>query len=400
MQKTTETLSRIAGSRPAAIELKNVSKHFGGTLVLEPFTLELEAGCRTVLLGPSGCGKTTLLRMIAGLETPDKGGRIIIGGEDVTDMPAEKRRIGFMFQQYALFPHMTVEQNIVYGLKVRGESKEKIDKAAARMLDLVGLEKFRRRSVLALSGGQRQRVALARALAVRPKVLLLDEPLSALDAQIRRKVREELAVILKELGITAVIVTHDQDEAMMLGDRIVVMEGGRIHQAASPREVWERPQTPFVAGFVGGSNRTDAKLVEKDGVLCIEWFGRATPMADLSEESQLRIRSAKKNDPLHLFFRANDVKLSAPDGQGIPSVVKDLHFMGNFVRASLAGGAFEHSESAEREGRLFKADLDALPEGLSSLSSGDSVRLKIDPKKLMVFTARNREAHEDPRTAS
>ena len=264
-------------SESVSITLQNVSKHYGKTCVLQPFTLTLDAGCRTVLLGPSGCGKTTLLRIIAGLETPDEGSKVLVGGEDITNLPAEKRRIGFMFQQYALFPHMTVAQNVAYGLTVRGEPKEEIEKTVDEMLRLVNLEKYKTRNVLALSGGQRQRVALARALAIRPKILLLDEPLSALDAQIRHKVREELAVILRELGITAVIVTHDQDEAMVLGDRIVVMEGGIIHQAASPEEVWRRPATSFVAGFVGGSNRVAGKF---DGET-LSWLDFHTPLASL-----------------------------------------------------------------------------------------------------------------------
>ena len=218
-----------SGQESVSIELKNVSKHYGETLVLTPFSLTMEAGCRTVLLGPSGCGKTTLLRMIAGLETPDEGSQIWIGGKDVTNIPAEKRQIGFMFQSYALFPNMTVAENVAYGLTVRKEDPQKIKETVARMLELVNLEPYADRPVQALSGGQRQRVALARALAIRPRVLLLDEPLTALDALLRHKVREELAVILKRLGITAVIVTHDQDEAMVLGDKIVVMRGGVIH---------------------------------------------------------------------------------------------------------------------------------------------------------------------------
>ena len=257
-------------SESVSITLQNVSKHYGKTCVLQPFTLTLDAGCRTVLLGPSGCGKTTLLRIIAGLETPDEGSKVLVGGEDITNLPAEKRRIGFMFQQYALFPHMTVAQNVAYGLTVRGEPKEEIEKTVDEMLRLVNLEKYKSRNVLALSGGQRQRVALARALAIRPKILLLDEPLSALDAQIRHKVREELAVILRELGITAVIVTHDQDEAMVLGDRIVVMDDNNYetaHRLAPSRELagkihrmtefcrhspqWDHVPDPYYEGHEG-----------------------------------------------------------------------------------------------------------------------------------------------------
>lgn len=360
-------------NQSVSIRLENMSKHYGKTLVLQPFSLTLEAGCRTVLLGPSGCGKTTLLRIIAGLETPDEGSRVLIGGADVTNTPVEKRRIGFMFQQYALFPHMTVEENVAYGLEVRHESPDEIERAVKRMLSLVNLEKYRKRNVLALSGGQRQRVALARALAIRPKILLLDEPLSALDAQIRHKVREELAVILKELGITAVIVTHDQDEAMVLGDNIVVMEGGRIHQTASPQEVWEHPATPFVAGFVGGSNRTSAAF---DGD-CLEWYGARTPLSALSEESKARLAGLGAGEKTLVFFRADDASLSADDGTGAPVVVKDLHFMGNFVRVSVIPG-----DGSENE--LVKVNLQTLPAGIGP---GARMRLHVAPERLMAFRA-------------
>ena len=354
-----------------SIELVNVSKHYGSNLVLKPFSLTLEAGGRTVLLGPSGCGKTTLLRIIAGLEEPDEGSRILIGGKDVTNVPAEKRRIGFMFQQYALFPHMTVAQNVGYGLMVRGRPKAEIDAAVDRMLALVNLERFKNRSVLALSGGQRQRVALARALAIRPKILLLDEPLSALDAQIRHKVREELAVILRDLGITAVIVTHDQDEAMVLGDRIVVMEGGVIHQAASPEEVWKRPATGFVAGFVGGSNRVHGK---KEGdVLC--WLDRRTPVSELRQGAQRGLEGWEGKTLVYL--RPDEAKLVVPESaeDGTPVAVKDLHFMGNFMRITVEADS----------GELLKVNMTEIPEGVAP---GERAKLVARPEKLMVFPDR------------
>ena len=351
-------------SDSVSITLQNVSKHYGKTCVLQPFTLTLDAGCRTVLLGPSGCGKTTLLRIIAGLETPDEGSKVLVGGEDITNLPAEKRRIGFMFQQYALFPHMTVAQNVAYGLTVRGEPKEEIEKTVDEMLRLVNLEKYKSRNVLALSGGQRQRVALARALAIRPKILLLDEPLSALD---RHKVREELAVILRELGITAVIVTHDQDEAMVLGDRIVVMEGGIIHQAASPEEVWRRPATSFVAGFVGGSNRVDGKF---DGET-LSWLDFRTPLASLRPGVQKAI-TGKVGD-MNVFFRPEAAYLSVePTEYSIEVSIKDVHFMGNFVRITVEPAS----------GELFKVNMTELPEGLAP---GDRAQLTVDPHRLMSF---------------
>ena len=341
-------------SESVSITLQNVSKHYGNTCVLQPFTLTLDAGCRTVLLGPSGCGKTTLLRIIAGLETPDEGSKVLVGGEDITNL-------------YALFPHMTVAQNVAYGLTVRGEPKAEIDKTVDEMLRLVNLEKYKSRNVLALSGGQRQRVALARALAIRPKILLLDEPLSALDAQIRHKVREELAVILRELGITAVIVTHDQDEAMVLGDRIVVMEGGIIHQAASPEEVWRRPATSFVAGFVGGSNRVAGKF---DGET-LSWLDFRTPLASLRPGVQQAI-TGKVGD-MNVFFRPEAAYLSVePTEHSIEVSIKDVHFMGNFVRITVEPAS----------GELFKVNMTERPEGLAP---GDRAQLTVDPNRLMSF---------------
>jgi putative spermidine/putrescine transport system ATP-binding protein len=205
-----------------------------------------------VLLGPSGCGKTTLLRIIAGLETPDAGGRVFFGGEDVTPLPIERRNVGMVFQSYALFPNMSVAENVGYGLRIRGElTQAKIDE----LLALVKLEGLGSRRVDQLSGGQRQRVALARALAVRPRALLLDEPLTALDAKLREQLRIDIDRLLRSLAITAVYVTHDQAEAMALGDRIAVMQAGEIMQIGTPREIYYRPRTAFVADFIGTMNR-------------------------------------------------------------------------------------------------------------------------------------------------
>ena len=323
-----------------SIELKKVSKHYGSTLVLSPFSLTLDAGCRTVLLGPSGCGKTTLLRMIAGLETPDEGSEIWIGGKNVTALPAEKRQIGFMFQSYALFPNMYAD-----------------------------------RSVLALSGGQRQRVALARALAIRPRVLLLDEPLTALDALLRHKVREELAVILKQLGITAVIVTHDQDEAMVLGDKIVVMQGGVIHQADTPKNVWDNPSTDFVAGFVGNSNKLHGRL--ENGML---HFGNVKiEVSKLAASSKDRLEKEMNGDVL-AFFRPDAATVICPNGANhcnelkIPVIVRDFHFMGSFVRISV--------ELKEQAGKLVKVNMTEIS---PDIQSGCEGYLAIGAEDLMVF---------------
>jgi putative spermidine/putrescine transport system ATP-binding protein len=239
-----------------SIRLENCSKTFAdATRALESTTLDIAAGETIVLLGPSGCGKTTTLRIIAGLESPDAGGRVLFGEEDVTPLPIEKRGVGMVFQSYALFPNMTVAENVGYGLRVRETERNERDRRVAEMLELVDLGAFGARRVDQLSGGQRQRVALARALAIRPRVLLLDEPLTALDAKLREQLRVEIDRLLRGLGITAVYVTHDQAEAMALGDRIVVMEKGRIAQAGTPQQIYHHPATAFVADFIGTMNR-------------------------------------------------------------------------------------------------------------------------------------------------
>ena len=240
------------------IRLQSVAKTFDdGTRALKTLDLEIADAETLVLLGPSGCGKTTLLRIIAGLEVPDAGGRVHLGGEDVTALPIEKRNVGMVFQSYALFPNMSVAENVGYGLRIRGElTQAKVDE----LLALVQLEGLGGRRVDQLSGGQRQRVALARALAVRPRALLLDEPLTALDAKLREQLRTDIDRLLRSLAITAVYVTHDQSEAMALGDRIAVMEAGQIVQIGTPKEVYYRPRTAFVADFIGTMNRLNGSL--------------------------------------------------------------------------------------------------------------------------------------------
>ena len=239
-----------------AISLRNCGKTWpSGARGLLPIDLEVTAGETLVLLGPSGCGKTTLLRLIAGLELPDDGGAVLFDGKEVTRLPIERRNVGMVFQSYALFPNMDVAGNIGYGLRVRGTPKNEVQQRVAEMLEMTQLTDFRHRRIDALSGGQRQRVALARAIAPRPQVLLLDEPLSALDARLRDQLRQEIDALLRSLGITAIYVTHDQSEAMALGDRICVMEGGRIAQIGSGRDLYHHPTNDFVADFIGDANR-------------------------------------------------------------------------------------------------------------------------------------------------
>lgn len=239
-----------------AISLRGCGKTWaGGARGLLPIDMEIAAGETLVLLGPSGCGKTTLLRLIAGLEMPDTGGQVMFDGKDVTGLPIERRNVGMVFQSYALFPNMDVTGNIGYGLRVRGTPKNEVQKRVSEMLEMMQLSDFRHRRVDALSGGQRQRVALARAIAPRPEVLLLDEPLSALDARLRDQLRQEIDTLLRALGITAIYVTHDQSEAMALGDRICVMDSGKIAQIGSGRDLYHYPANEFVTDFIGDANR-------------------------------------------------------------------------------------------------------------------------------------------------
>jgi putative spermidine/putrescine transport system ATP-binding protein len=254
---TSSSVTRTpAGAARAAVEvrLEELSRHYGPVVALDHLDLTLQPGELVALLGPSGCGKTTTLRLLAGLEDADTG-RVIVGGRDITGVSAAKRDMGMVFQAYSLFPHMTVRQNVAFGLRLRKVSAAQRDKRALEMLDLVGLSAQADRYPHQLSGGQQQRVALARALAIEPQVLLLDEPLSALDAKVRAQLRDEIRRIQLEVGITTLFVTHDQEEALAIADRVGVMREGRLEQLAPPTEVYSRPATSFVAEFVGLSNR-------------------------------------------------------------------------------------------------------------------------------------------------
>jgi sulfate transport system ATP-binding protein len=246
-------------STPIVVE--GLTKHFGAFEAVSDVTFTAPAGAITALLGPSGSGKSTVLRMIAGLEEPSAG-RILMGGEELTAKSVQERRVGFVFQHYALFRHMTVAENVAFGLRVRKEAKASAGARVRELLELVHLEPFAERYPEQLSGGQRQRVALARALAPQPKVLLLDEPFGALDAKVRQDLRRWLDELHRELGVTSLLVTHDQEEALELANQLVVMHGGRVEQVGSPEEIYDRPATPFVAGFVGAANVLQGEVVD------------------------------------------------------------------------------------------------------------------------------------------
>lgn len=254
----------------AFLNLKNIYKIFGGTTAVDNFNLEISKGEFVSFLGPSGCGKTTTLRMVAGFETPSSG-EIDINGQSITNIPPNRRNIGMVFQSYALFPNLTVADNIGFGLKVAHRPQDEIKQRVTEMLSLIHLQEFGGRYPYQMSGGQQQRVALARALAINPKVLLLDEPLSALDAKIRMELRTEIRAIQQKMGITTIYVTHDQEEALSLSDRVVVMKDGKIEQIGTPFKIYNFPQTPFVASFVGHLNILEAKVIDpKNGKLSID----------------------------------------------------------------------------------------------------------------------------------
>ncbi|MEC5405878.1 ABC transporter ATP-binding protein [Paraburkholderia sp. MPAMCS5] len=306
------------------IALSQCAKTYRGTRVLEPLDLHIAAGETVVLLGPSGCGKTTTLRMIAGLETPDAGGRIAFGDEDVTALPIEKRQVGMVFQSYALFPNLSVRGNIGYGLKIRRVPARTARQRVDGLLDMMRLSAHADKPIDQLSGGQRQRVALARALAVEPRVLLLDEPLTALDARLRDALRSEMNALLRELGITTVYVTHDQAEAMELGDRIVVMSAGRIEQIGAPRDIYYRPANRTVAQFVGTINRVAGEC--RDGML--NTTGGAVPLP-----------SAHAASAREIFFRPEDAFLADPADAQLRGHIENSAFLGERTRLTISGAA-------------------------------------------------------------
>lgn len=335
------------------LTLKNIAKTFpGGTRALLSTDLEIAQGEIVSLLGPSGCGKSTLLRIIAGLETADPGAEIRFGGEDVTLLPVEKRRAGMVFQSYALFPNMSVRGNIGYGLKMQKLPKAEIAKRVDEVIALCRLEPYAGRPVTALSGGQRQRVALARAFAPRPRILLLDEPLSALDAALRNQLRDELAKLLRQFGITAIFVTHDQDEAMAIADRVAVMSHGRVAQIGTPESLYRNPATAFVARFVGDAMPLEGRI---DGNH-LRLAGGDLPLAAGASG-------------LQAFVRAEDVRLD-PAGP-LQGTVETVTFLGTHYRIALSGVT---------NGTLF-----ALHGGLSAPRRGEAVRLAIAPEAVITL---------------
>jgi ABC-type Fe3+/spermidine/putrescine transport system ATPase subunit len=308
-----------------AASVKNVSKKFGETVVLENINFDVNEGEILVFLGASGSGKTTILRIIAGLEMPNTGS-VILHGKDVTDLPARERGTGVIFQSYALFPKMNVEQNIGYGLRIRRKGKKEIRETIDRLVELVHLEEHRKKHPSQLSGGQQQRVAIARALAYEPEVLLFDEPFGALDAQIRTTLRREIRALLKQINKPSIFITHDQEEALELGDRIAVLNAGRLEQVGTPFDVYTKPATEFVATFLGSANIMD-------GVVRGRNFETENISLEIEDDAEFTDGEKAK-----LVFRPEDVFLRKPENLTqhyqlmTDGTVEEVSFVGAFER--------------------------------------------------------------------
>jgi putative spermidine/putrescine transport system ATP-binding protein len=351
----------VADARPAghpaglAVDLLDLTRRYGQAKALDGLTLNVQPGELVALLGPSGCGKTTALRILAGLDMPTSG-TVSVDGRDITGVPANKRDMGMVFQAYSLFPHLTVTDNVAFGLKLRGEDHGRRRTRAREMLELVGLTEHANRYAHQLSGGQQQRVALARALAIEPSVLLLDEPLSALDAKVRVQLRDEIRRVQLEVGTTTLFVTHDQEEALAVADRVGVMKDGRLEQLAAPADLYANPATPFVAEFVGLSNRLAAEV--RDGQVHV--LDATLPLLEGSITTGAGTA----------MVRPEALDLS-PDPAGAATVTS-VAFLGPFSRVHCALGdgtavSAQMSSSAARE-----------------FSPGDRVRIEIERSGVLV----------------
>ena len=312
----------------ALIELIDISKSFDKELVLDEFDLSIKENEFITLLGPSGCGKTTTLRILGGFETPDTG-KVMFKGEDITSLAPNKRHINTVFQKYALFPNMNIAENIAFGLKISGKSKDYIKDKVEYALKLVNLSGYEKRKVDSLSGGQQQRIAIARAIVNEPKVLLLDEPLGALDLKLRQEMQYELIRLKNELGITFLYVTHDQEEALTMSDKVVVMNRGYIQQMGTPEEIYNEPENAFVADFIGDSNIVDGIMLE-DRVVRI--CGKIFPCID---------EGFGKNKPVDVVIRPEDIIIGNPGSGIMDGVVTSNVFIGVHYEMCIEAGGFE-----------------------------------------------------------
>ena len=348
-----------------AIEVRNAVKAFGqgGTAVraLDDVSVDIRKGEFFTLLGPSGCGKTTLLRLIAGFESPTSG-QIRLDGQDITHLPPNKRPVNTVFQSYALFPHLTVLQNVGFALQMLGKPKAEVEETARRMLALVKLDQMADRKTSQLSGGQQQRVALARALAPQPKVLLLDEPLSALDLKLRKEMQVELKRLQHETGITFIFVTHDQEEALTMSDRIGVMSAGKIQQIGAPREIYDRPVNRFVASFIGETNFLPATLGPEGARLS---GGEVIELA----------KPGPRHGPVTLTVRPEQLRLTPPDEPGaLPATVTDWVYLGTDT----------HVHLQLRDGTALVARLQSNPSGETDLTRGGAMGVRFAPGAVQV----------------
>ncbi len=351
---------------PAHIALTVIGKRFGATVAVDDVTLTVEPGELLTLLGPSGCGKTTTLRIVAGLEVPTTG-RVSIDGDDVTALPPHARDVSMVFQSYALFPHLSVFENVAYGLRILRRPEAELRRAVAEALALTGLDGLEGRAPSALSGGQQQRVAVARALALRPRVLLFDEPLSNLDAKLRKRMRGEIRALQQRLGITALYVTHDQAEALAISDRIAVMEAGRVRQLAAPMEVYTRPATRFVADFIGEANFLPGEVVGRDERGVRVRIGPAVVTVPDAAAAVGRVTLVARPEAIRIHT------VEPGSGNGLP---------GEIERAAYLGTAAEYVV-ATPVGPVAVTD-PLMPEGL--LTPGTKVWLALGPRGVALLT--------------
>lgn len=336
----------------AYFSIQGIQKSFGKFVALRDINIDVQKNEFICLLGPSGCGKTTLLRILAGLEQPNAG-RIMVNGKDITTLPPANRKFGMMFQSYALFPNLTAAQNIAYGLKAKKMSRKEIDEKVREVLALIDLEHIRDKYPSQLSGGQQQRIALARAIALSPDFLLLDEPLSALDAKVRLKLRREIRSLHEKIGITTIMVTHDQEEALTMADKIVVMNNAEVVQIGTPEEVYDRPNSPFVADFIGAINFFQPEHLNQSG-------------------QDKDIMMAIRPENVHVLEQGTD--------DGIPAVVKDMEFRGSFYRIQL-----QLSDGRDQIDTFMTIDLPVHQAHRLRLNKNKSVMLHLPSERLITF---------------
>lgn len=355
-------------ARLSTLSIQNLTKTFGAKTVLKGVSVDIQKGEFFSLLGPSGCGKTTILRIIAGFEEPTSGA-VMFDGIHLTTLPPHERPVNTVFQNYALFPHLSVFENIAFGLRIKKVEKSEIDARVSDMLSLVNLSGYGERMITALSGGEKQRVALARALVNRPSILLLDEPLGALDLQLRRKMQFEIKEIHRKIGATFIYVTHDQEEALAMSDRIAVMEGGLIEQLGTPQEIYDRPDSRFVAKFLGSSNLLEGVILSlepenKSVQVQVEGF---EPFASMVRNG------AGVGDKVGLVIRPEKIQVLHDNAKGLPAIVEEALYLGSLIQYKLRVG----------EGIPLYA-VDHITAQRSPIRPGQNVRIRWNPQDLVL----------------